>query len=81
MFATISAIIAENFPSRIRYTGASVSFQLTGIIGGGLAPMIATRLLQAFNTSGAVSLYIIIVAVISIAALHFIKDYTGKNLS
>ncbi|MFS0646689.1 MFS transporter [Siminovitchia sp. 179-K 8D1 HS] len=80
MFATISAIIAESFPSRIRYTGASVTFQLTGIIGGGLAPMIAIRLLQSFNTSAAVSLYLIAAAIISIVALHFLKDHTGKNL-
>ena len=80
MFATISAIIAENFPTSIRYTGASVSFQLTGIIGGGLAPLIATRLLKSFESSWPISIYLIVVSIISLIALHNLKDHTGKEI-
>lgn len=80
MFGPLAALIAENFPTRVRYSGASVSFQLTGIIGGGLAPLIATGLLREYGSSDAISVYLIVVAIISIAATLFLKDRTGEEL-
>lgn len=42
--ASKGALLPELFPTRIRYTGISLSYHATGIIGGGPAPMIATSL-------------------------------------
>lgn len=80
MFGPLAALIAENFPTRVRYSGASVSFQLTGIIGGGLAPLIATSLLREYRSSFAISVYLIVVAILSIVATFFLRDRTGEEL-
>ena len=41
-----SSAFARQFPAEIRYSGISISVQLAGVLGGGLAPMIATKLLS-----------------------------------
>jgi hypothetical protein len=46
------------FDTRVRCTGASVSFQLAGIFGNAPAPLIATGLLAAYNSSLPVSIYV-----------------------
>ena len=57
MYGPQAAFIAEMFPTRVRYTGASMGYQLAGILGGALAPIISVALLDRFGTSVAVSLY------------------------
>jgi MFS transporter, MHS family, shikimate and dehydroshikimate transport protein len=47
MFGPIGAFIAELFPTRNRFTGASLGYQLAGTLGGGFAPVIASSLLLA----------------------------------
>jgi MFS family permease len=47
MFAPVSALMAEMFPTRNRYTGVSLSFQVGATLGAGFAPLIATSLLTA----------------------------------
>ena len=57
MYGPQASFIAEMFPTRVRYTGASMGYQLAGILGGALAPIISVALLDRFGTSVAVSLY------------------------
>ena len=45
-----SALFAELFPAHIRYSGASLGYQIGAILGGGLAPIIATALYAEFGT-------------------------------
>jgi MHS family shikimate/dehydroshikimate transporter-like MFS transporter len=45
LYAPESLLFARQFPVEIRYSGISVSVQLAGVLGGGFAPMIATKLL------------------------------------
>lgn len=45
MYAPESMLFARQFPAEIRYSGISISVQFAGVIGGGLAPLIATKLL------------------------------------
>src|SRR5262249_29388608 len=51
MYGTQAAFIAEMFPTRVRYSGASMGYQLAGIIGGALAPIISVALLQRYGSS------------------------------
>ncbi len=76
-----ASIIAENFPTNLRYTGAGLGYQLSSIIAGGPAALIATWLLHTFGTGYAVSVYILVSAVITIAATLALKDYSKADIS
>jgi MFS family permease len=76
-----AALIAESFTPRLRYSGASMGYQLASIIAGGPAPLIATALFAAYKTGWVIALYILVCAVITIVATAFMKDYTGKDIS
>ena len=79
-YAPQAALLAENFPARLRYSGASFGYQFTAIIGGGLAPMICVYLLNKFGSTTPISIYMIVSCVISIWAVSKLKEYSGKEL-
>jgi MFS family permease len=76
-----AALIAEAFTPRLRYSGASLGYQLASIVAGGPAPLIATALFAAFGTGYAISIYIAACAVVSLIATSLMPDYTGKDIS
>jgi MFS family permease len=76
-----AALIAEAFTPRLRYSGASLGYQLASVIAGGPAPLIATALFAAYHSGYAISIYIAVCAVISIIAAWFMPDYTGRDIS
>ena len=75
------AFIAESFTPRLRYSGSSLGYQFASIIAGGPAPIIATALFAAYQTSFAVAIYIAACAVVGFVAAAFMPDYTGKDIS
>jgi MFS family permease len=48
-YGPLGTVLSELFPTRIRYTGSSLTFNLTGIFGASLAPYIATWLAQHYG--------------------------------
>ncbi|NLU83940.1 MFS transporter [Rhodococcus sp. HNM0569] len=64
-----SALFAELFPAHIRYSGASLGYQIGAILGGGLAPFLATWLYGTFGTAYAITAYFAFVAVLSLASI------------
>ena len=76
-----AALIAESFTPRLRYSGASLGYQLASIIAGGPAPLIATALFAAYGSGYAIAGYILVLAVISLIAAAMMPDYTGKDIS
>ena len=76
-----AALIAEAFTPRLRYSGASLGYQLASIIAGGPAPLIATALFAAYKSSFSIAIYIAVCAVISIVATALMPDYTGQDIS
>jgi metabolite-proton symporter len=76
-----AALIAEAFTPRLRYSGASLGYQLASIIAGGPAPLIATWLFARYQTGYAIAIYIAACAVISAVAAAFMPDYTGQDIS
>jgi MFS family permease len=76
-----AALIAESFTPNLRYSGASLGYQLASIIAGGPAPIIATALFAAYHNAYAISAYIAVLAVISFIATTMMPDYTGKDIS
>ncbi|HWB45587.1 MAG TPA: MFS transporter [Hyphomicrobiaceae bacterium] len=80
MYGPQAALIAEQFPSRLRYSGASLGYQLASVIAGGPAPLIATWLFATTGTPYAIALYILACAILSLVATALMRDYTGKML-
>jgi metabolite-proton symporter len=81
MYGPQAALIAEAFTPRLRYSGASLGYQLASIIAGGPAPLIATALFARYQSGFAIAIYIALCAVISIVAAALMPDYTGKDIS
>jgi MFS family permease len=76
-----AAFIAEAFTPRLRYSGASLGYQLASIIAGGPAPLIATWLFATYKNGYAISGYIAVLAVISFIAAAMMPDHTGTDIS
>ena len=72
MYGPQAALFAELFGTRVRYSGVSMVYQITGVFAGGLAPLIAVSLLTANDGDPAlVALYVAAVSVIAIIATYF----------
>jgi MFS family permease len=69
MYAPQGAFFSELFGTSVRYSGASLGVQLSSVLAGGLSPIIAVRLLQLGYGRGALSLYLIGMAAITIASV------------
>jgi hypothetical protein len=81
LYGPQAALIAESFTGRLRYSGASLGYQLASIIAGGPAPLIATWLFGTTHSSYAIAAYIALCAIITLAATALMADYTGKDIS
>jgi MFS family permease len=81
MYGPQAALIAEAFTPRLRYSGASLGYQLASVIAGGPAPLIATALFAAYHTGYAVAIYIAACAVVSVISAAMMPDYTGMDIS
>jgi metabolite-proton symporter len=64
-----AALIAESFGTNVRYSGAGLGYQLSSVIAGGPAPLIAAALLTATGSSTSISWYIVICCVLAFGAL------------
>src|SRR5665647_1501999 len=80
MYAGQPAIMAEMFPTRMRYSGVSLGYQVTSILAGSLAPIIATALLQQYQSWLPVAIYLVIACAITVVAVVTLKETTGISL-
>jgi MFS family permease len=80
LYGPQAALIAEQFTPRMRYSGASIGYQLASIIAGGPAPLIATWLLATFATGTVISWYIGLCAVISFIATLYMTEYSRREI-
>lgn len=76
-----ASLIAESFPTRLRYGGSGLGYQLSSVIAGGPAALMATYLIHQFGTAYAVSGYIAISAVITLVACSLLPDRSGADIS
>ncbi|QCB98612.1 MFS transporter [Arthrobacter sp. PAMC25564] len=77
----IGAYISEQFPTQIRYTGASLSYQGASMIGAGFTPMIATGLVLAGGGSvWMVGVFWIIVLLAGVVAVRLTREGAGIKL-
>jgi MFS family permease len=80
MYGPQAALIAEAFTPRLRYSGASLGYQLASVIAGGPAPLIATWLFSKYHSGYAIAVYIAACAVVSLISAAMMPDYTGKDI-
>jgi metabolite-proton symporter len=81
MYAPQAAFFSELFGTSVRYTGASVGYQLASIFAGALAPIIATAILKANDGDPTgIGVYVSIASVISVIAVLVAKETRGTSL-
>jgi MFS family permease len=71
-YGPLGTALAEMFPTAVRYTGASLTFNLAGIAGASLAPYIATSLAHRYGLA-AVGYYLACAGLVSLTALCAIR--------
>ncbi|MBV6320340.1 MFS transporter [Duganella violaceipulchra] len=77
-YGPLGTMLSELFPAEVRYTGASLTFNLAGILGASLAPYAATWLATNYGLQY-VGYYLSTAAVISLVALLLAKGGTAKT--
>ncbi|MDY0985156.1 MFS transporter [Microbacterium sp. CFBP9023] len=80
MYAGQPAIMAEMFPTRMRYSGVSLGYQVTSIVAGSLAPIIATALLQDFGSWLPVAIYVAAACAVTAVAVVTLRETRGVSL-
>jgi MFS family permease len=81
MWGSLAALTAECFTPRLRYSGASIGFQLASVFAGGPAPIIATALLAATGSGQVIALYIFGCTIVSIAATAFLPRGSDRDFA
>ncbi|WP_313812116.1 MFS transporter [Glutamicibacter sp.] len=75
-----SAMYAEMFPARIRYSGISIGYAIGAILGGAFAATVAEILLQSTGASISIAIYIMVLTIISTAAVLWVGETRGRSL-
>jgi MFS family permease len=75
VYGPVAAFFTEIYDTSVRYSGASLGYQLGAVFGGGLAPLIATSLqASAGGATWPVALYVIALAVIAVVCLSLLGE-------
>lgn len=72
-YGAVGAFVPEQFPARYRYTAAGVSYNITGVIGGGVAPLVAPVIIEAQGTM-MFSVVLAVLALLSAAATFSLRE-------
>ncbi|WP_447006594.1 MFS transporter [Saccharothrix isguenensis] len=80
MYGPQAAFFSELFGTKVRYSGASIGYQLASIAAGAVAPLIATALLAAYDSTLPVILYVVGMCVLTVIAVLAAKETKGTSL-
>ena len=75
-----AALFAEIFDTRVRYSGASIGYQLGSVLGGAFAPLIAVRLLEIYKSAIPVAIYVAFAAILTIIGVLMAPETRERNL-
>lgn len=81
MYGPQASFFSELFGTRVRYTGASIGYQLSSVIGGGLAPLVATDLLRRTGRSWPVALYIVGMALVTTLSVFLAGETAHREIA
>ncbi|GAB3406081.1 MFS transporter [Flindersiella endophytica] len=79
-YGTQASLIAESFPTHLRYGGAGLGYQLASLVAGGPAAYVAALLVHNFDTGYAVAAYMLFGAVISVIACWLLPDRAKADI-
>ena len=80
MYGPQAALLSELFSTEVRYSGASLGYQLGAIAGGGLAPIIATALLAGQGGTFGISIYIALASALTVASILALRETYRDSL-
>ena len=80
MYAVQPAIMSEMFPTRMRYSGVSISYQVTSIVAGSLAPILATTWLKNTGSWWPTAVYMLVAATVTLVAALALRETRGASL-
>jgi hypothetical protein len=75
-----AALFTEIFDTQVRYSGASIGYQLGSVLGGAVAPLIAVRLLEIYKSAVPVAIYVALAAVLTIIGVLMAPEMRGRSL-
>jgi MFS family permease len=81
MYAPQPALMSEMFPTRMRYSGVSLGYQVTAIVAGSLAPIIAVKLLDVYDSSVPIALYLAAACAVTLIAVMVSRETKGIDLA
>ncbi|MDQ1677262.1 MAG: hypothetical protein QOC93_2406 [Actinomycetota bacterium] len=81
MYGPQAAFVTELFSTRLRYSGASLGYQVAGVLGGGLAPLISLALLERYDTPMAICVYVAAALGLTVVALLFAPETRDADLT
>ena len=81
LMGPLAAFLPELFPTRVRYTGAALTYNLGGVVGGATTPLVATRLTAAYGTAQPAGWYLAALGVLALGCLWALPDTTGAELA
>ena len=79
MYGPQAALFGELFRTSVRYSGASLGYQLGSAVGGALAPLIATAILATYHNTFGISLYIAAACVVTIGSVTLLGARAGRD--
>ena len=80
LYGPQAAFISERFSTRVRYSGASLGYQIASIAGGA-SPIIAAYLLGVFHSYVGIAIYLIATAAISFLSVLFLREFSREDIS
>ncbi|MFJ2776382.1 MFS transporter [Kitasatospora sp. NPDC087315] len=80
LLGPVAAFLPELFPTRVRYTGAALTYNLGGVVGGATTPLIATRLTEAYGTAEPVGWYLAGLGAVALLCLRLLPETSGAEL-
>jgi MFS family permease len=81
MYGPQAAFIAELFPTRYRYSGVSIAYQVTSIFAGSLAPVVAVALLQRTHSTTPIAAYLALACIVSAIAALTARETRGLSFA
>lgn len=79
MYGPQAALFAELFPPELRYSGASLGYQIGTVVGGGLAPIVATALFEQYRSSMPIAIYLAAMCAISLVSVLFLSAHDREE--
>ncbi len=81
MYGPQASFFSELFGTRVRYSGASLGYQLASVIAGGLSPLIATGLLRRTGSSWPIALFVVGMAIVTTVAVYLATETAHDDIA